>query len=81
VEGTFDPEYTIRLPNEAAIRLIPAFTYTSEMFNGSLNTPVLRRPSSAARRLDPLRIGKRPVRPCPRRHQPDQRPVSDGRIA
>jgi len=45
-KGTFDPEYTIRLPNQAAIRLIPAFTYTSEMFNDSLNTPVLRRPST-----------------------------------
>jgi iron complex outermembrane recepter protein len=45
-KGTFDPEYTIRLPNEAAIRLIPAFTYTSEMFNDSLNTPQLRRPST-----------------------------------
>jgi iron complex outermembrane receptor protein len=45
-KGTLDPEYTIRLPNEAAIRLIPAFTYTSEMFDDSLNTPQLRRPST-----------------------------------
>ena len=49
-KGTFDPEYTIRLPNQAAVRLIPAFTYTTEMFNDSLNTPQLRRP--ATRELD-----------------------------
>lgn len=45
-KGTFDPEYIIRLANEASIRLIPAFTYTSEMFDDSLNTPQLRRPST-----------------------------------
>jgi iron complex outermembrane receptor protein len=43
---TFNPEYDIQLPNQAAIRIIPAFTYTSEMFNDSLNTPELRRPAS-----------------------------------
>ncbi len=43
---TFDPEYDIPLANEATIRIIPAFTYTSEMFNDSLNTPQLRRPAS-----------------------------------
>jgi iron complex outermembrane receptor protein len=47
---TFDPEYDIGLPNQATIRLIPSFTYTSEMFNDSLNTPQLRRP--ATRMLD-----------------------------
>jgi iron complex outermembrane receptor protein len=41
---TFDPEYDIPLPNQATIRIIPMFTYTSEMFNDSLNTPQLRRP-------------------------------------
>lgn len=41
---TFDPEYTYSLPNDAAIRLLAAFTYTAEMFNDSLNTPELRRP-------------------------------------
>jgi len=41
---TFDPEYDLLLPNQASIRLIPAITYTSEMFNDSLNTPELRRP-------------------------------------
>ncbi len=45
-KATFDPEYDILLPNEASIRIIPAFTYTSEMFNDSLNTPELRRPAS-----------------------------------
>jgi iron complex outermembrane receptor protein len=49
-KGTFDPEYTIRLPNEAAVHFIPSFTYTTEMFNDSLNTPQLRRP--ATRSLD-----------------------------
>ena len=43
---TFDPEYDIPLANDATIRIIPAFTYTSEMFNDSLNTPQLRRPAS-----------------------------------
>ena len=32
------------------MRLIPAFTYTTEMFDDSLNTPQLRRP--ATRQLD-----------------------------
>jgi iron complex outermembrane receptor protein len=49
-KATFDPEYTFRMPNEAQVRLIPAFTYTTEMFNDSLNTPQLRRP--ATRQLD-----------------------------
>ena len=40
---TFDPEYDIALPNEATVRIIPAYTYTSAMFNDSLNTPQLRR--------------------------------------
>jgi iron complex outermembrane receptor protein len=41
---TIDPEYTFSLPNDAAIRVLAAFTYTAEMFNDSLNTPELRRP-------------------------------------
>ena len=45
-----DPSYTLSLPNDAAIRLVPVFTYTSEMFNDSLNTPELRQP--ATRMLD-----------------------------
>ena len=49
-KATFDPEYTFRLPNEAQVRIIPAFTYTTELFNDSLNTPQLRRP--ATRQLD-----------------------------
>lgn len=47
---TFDPQYDYALPNEAIIRFIPAFTYTSEMYNDALNTPELRRP--ATRNLD-----------------------------
>ncbi|MGH8221276.1 MAG: TonB-dependent receptor [Steroidobacteraceae bacterium] len=47
---TFDPSYDLALPNEAIIRFLPAFTYTSEMYNDSLNTPLLRRP--ATRNLD-----------------------------
>lgn len=43
---TFDPEYDILLPNQASIRVIPAYTYTSEMFSDSLNTPELRRPTT-----------------------------------
>jgi iron complex outermembrane receptor protein len=49
-KATFDPQYTFRLPNSAQVRLIPAFTYTTELFNDSLNTPQLRRP--ATRMLD-----------------------------
>lgn len=46
----FDPSYTLSLPNDAAIRFVPVFTYTSEMYNDSLNTPELRQP--ATRMLD-----------------------------
>jgi iron complex outermembrane recepter protein len=46
----FDPEYDYALPNEATIRFIPVFAYTSEMYNDALNTPLLRRP--ATRSLD-----------------------------
>ncbi len=45
-KATFDPQYEFRLPSEAVIRIIPSFTYMSEMFNDSLNTPQLRRPAS-----------------------------------
>ena len=38
------------MPSQATLRLIAAFTYTSEIFNDSLNTPELRRPAS--RNLD-----------------------------
>lgn len=41
---TFDPEYTFALPSGATLSLIPVYTYTSSMFNDSLNTPQLRRP-------------------------------------
>jgi iron complex outermembrane receptor protein len=43
---TFDPQYDLRLPNEGILRFIPAFTYTSDLFNDSLNTPELHRPST-----------------------------------
>ena len=43
---TFYPEFTVMLGNQAALRAIVDFTYTSEMFNDSLNTPELRRPAS-----------------------------------
>ena len=41
---TFDPEYSVELPSGATISLIPVYTYTSSMFNDSLNTPQIRRP-------------------------------------
>lgn len=47
---TFDPSYDFSLPNEATIRFLPIFTYTSSMFMDSLNTPLLHRP--ATRELD-----------------------------
>jgi iron complex outermembrane receptor protein len=40
---TFDPTYDMHLPNDAILRFIPAYTYTSGMFNDSLNTPQLYR--------------------------------------
>lgn len=43
-KATFDPEFDLPLPNEATVRFIPSFTYTSAMFNDALNTPELRRP-------------------------------------
>jgi len=47
---TFNPSYDYMLPNQAIIRLLPIFTYTSDMFMDSLNTPLLRR--AATRELD-----------------------------
>ncbi len=43
---TLFPEYDYSLPNEATVRFITDFTYTAEMFNDALNTPLLRRPAS-----------------------------------
>jgi iron complex outermembrane recepter protein len=43
---TFDPTYDLRLPNEGILRFIPTYTYTSGMFNDSLNTPQLYRPAT-----------------------------------
>ena len=49
-KGTIWPSYDYLLPSQATLRLIAAFTYTSEIWNDSLNTPELRRPAS--RNLD-----------------------------
>jgi iron complex outermembrane receptor protein len=43
---TFDPQYDMHLPNDGILRFIPAFTYTSDLYNDSLNTPELHRPST-----------------------------------
>jgi outer membrane receptor protein involved in Fe transport len=43
-KGTFDPEYTFNLANGNTVRTIVSYTYTTELFNDSLNTPQLRRP-------------------------------------
>jgi len=43
---TLDPQYDLHLANDAILRFIPAFTYTSDLFNDSLNTPELHRPST-----------------------------------
>jgi iron complex outermembrane receptor protein len=45
-KATFYPTYDLRLPNEAIVRFIPTYTYTSGMFNDSLNTPQLYRPAT-----------------------------------
>lgn len=47
---TFDPVYTYTLNNEAQLRFIPVFSYTTSMFNDSLNTPQMWRP--VTRNLD-----------------------------
>ena len=44
------PQYDYALPNEAVVRMLADFTYTAQMFNDALNTPLLRRP--ATRMLD-----------------------------
>jgi iron complex outermembrane receptor protein len=43
---TFDPSYDLRLPNDALLRVLPAFTYTSDLYNDALNTPELHRPAT-----------------------------------
>jgi iron complex outermembrane receptor protein len=43
---TFDPTYDVHLANDAILRFIPAFTYTSGMFDDALNTPQLYRPAT-----------------------------------
>ena len=49
-KGTIWPSYDYRLPSQATVRLLAAFTYTGEIWNDALNTPELRRPAS--RNLD-----------------------------
>ncbi len=39
------PQYTFTLQNGNAIQIIAAYTHTSELFNDSLNTQLLKRPS------------------------------------
>ncbi|HEY1724810.1 MAG TPA: TonB-dependent receptor [Steroidobacteraceae bacterium] len=43
---TFDPTYDLHLANDAILRFIPTYTYTSNMFNDALNTPQLYRPAT-----------------------------------
>ena len=45
-KGSIWPSYDYRLPSDATLRLLAAFTYTSEIWNDSLNTPELKRPTS-----------------------------------
>ncbi|HUN74655.1 MAG TPA: TonB-dependent receptor [Steroidobacteraceae bacterium] len=47
---SINPSYDLTLPNQAIIRLLPIFTYTSNLFEDSLNTPLLHR--AATRELD-----------------------------
>jgi len=49
-KGSIWPSYDYILPSQSTLRLLAAFTYTSEIWNDSLNTPELRRPAS--RQLD-----------------------------
>jgi iron complex outermembrane receptor protein len=43
---TVGPNYDFKLPNGAGMRLSADYTKTAELFNDSLNTPELRRPST-----------------------------------
>ena len=43
-KGVLDPEYSYLLPSGATVSFIPVYTYTTSMFNDSLNTPQLRVP-------------------------------------
>ena len=45
---TFGPSFEFMLPNGAGMRLAADYTKTAELFNDSLNTPQLRRPSTNA---------------------------------
>jgi iron complex outermembrane receptor protein len=45
---TVGPNYDFMLPNGAGMRLSADYTKTAELFNDSLNTPELRRPSTNA---------------------------------
>jgi iron complex outermembrane recepter protein len=40
------PQWDLGLSNSAILRFLAQYTYTAEMFNDSLNTPQLRRPST-----------------------------------
>ncbi|HWW78505.1 MAG TPA: TonB-dependent receptor [Steroidobacteraceae bacterium] len=40
------PQYDYALPNDATVRMLADFTYTAQMFNDALNTPLLRRPAT-----------------------------------
>src|SRR5262249_40594257 len=39
------PSFVYVLGNDASLRFLPIFTYTSELYNDALNTPQLRRPA------------------------------------
>ena len=43
-KAVFDPVYTFALQSGATISFTPVYTYTSDMYNDSLNTPQMRRP-------------------------------------
>ena len=40
------PSYDARLPNGSTLRLMADYTFTAEMFNDGLNTPLLKRPAT-----------------------------------
>jgi iron complex outermembrane receptor protein len=45
---TFSPNYTFTLPNSGSMRFAVDYTRSAEVFNDSLNTPELRRPSTTS---------------------------------
>jgi iron complex outermembrane receptor protein len=45
-KGSIWPSYDFFLKNQSSIRVLAAYTYTSDLYNDALNTPELHRPAT-----------------------------------